>query len=90
MRGLMISSILATDMGVHFDYMKKLGTLKEKLEADRNMDNWNGRHLEETKVLACALLIKCADISNVVSNRQMEEERLKFKTKYNFSFIELC
>lgn len=68
MRSLMISSILATDMGVHFDYMKKLGTLKEKFEADSNIDNWNGRQLEDVKVLACALLIKCADISNVVSN----------------------
>ncbi|KAL7918894.1 hypothetical protein ACQKWADRAFT_216755 [Trichoderma austrokoningii] len=65
MRSLMISSILATDMGVHFDYMKKLGALKEKLDSDRNIDNWNGRQLDETKILACALLIKCADISNV-------------------------
>lgn len=83
MRGLMISSILATDMGVHFDYMKKLGTLKEKLKADGNIDKWNGRQLEETKVLACALLIKCADISNVVSYIQIEEKTRKIKTIYN-------
>lgn len=83
MRGLMISSILATDMGVHFDYMKKLSTLKEKLEADRNFDKWNGRQLEETKVLACALLIKCADISNVVSYLQIDEKTLKLKSIHN-------
>ncbi|KAL7798356.1 phosphodiesterase [Trichoderma ceciliae] len=65
MRGLMISSILATDMGLHFDYMKKLGTLKESFQADSSIDSWNGRQIEDAKVLACSLLIKCADISNV-------------------------
>ncbi|KAL7944502.1 hypothetical protein V8C42DRAFT_346240 [Trichoderma barbatum] len=65
MRGLMISSILATDMGLHFDYMKKMATLKESFKADGNPENWNGRQLEDAKVLACSLLIKCADISNV-------------------------
>ena len=62
----MISSILATDMGLHFDYMKKLATLKQSFEADGNPAKWNGRQLEDAKVLVCSLLIKCADISNVV------------------------
>ncbi|PNY26133.1 Phosphodiesterase [Tolypocladium capitatum] len=65
MRNLMISSILATDMGLHFDYMKKLGDVQEKLHHDNSTDAWNGRQLEEHKALACSLLIKCADISNV-------------------------
>ncbi|RYP01895.1 hypothetical protein DL764_006042 [Monosporascus ibericus] len=65
MRSLMISSILATDMGLHFDYMKKLGDLQEKLHENNTTDGWNGRMLEEMTALACALLIKCADISNV-------------------------
>lgn len=69
MRSLMISSILATDMGLHFDYMKKLGDLQEKLQVDQSTDGWNGRMVEEQKALACSLLIKCADISNVVSSR---------------------
>lgn len=74
MRGLMISSILATDMGLHFDYMKKMATLKE------NPANWNGRQVEDAKVLACSLLIKCADISNVVCTvtkwrKEGEEEK---------------
>jgi 3',5'-cyclic-nucleotide phosphodiesterase len=67
MRQLMISSILATDMGLHFDYMKRLGFLQEKLHENGGTDGWNGRQLEDYRTLACALLIKCADISNVVS-----------------------
>lgn len=66
MRNLMISSILATDMQLHFDYMKRLGDVQEKLTANNSVDGWNGRQLEENRSLACSLLIKCADISNVV------------------------
>jgi hypothetical protein len=67
MRSLMISSILATDMGLHFDYMKKMGDLQDKLHENNSTEGWNGRMVDEQKALACALLIKCADISNVVS-----------------------
>lgn len=64
----MINSILATDMGLHFDYMKKLGWLQDKLHENKGTtDGWNGRLIEEQRTLACSLLIKCADISNVVS-----------------------
>lgn len=66
MRTLMISSILATDMGLHFDYMKKLGDLQDKLTENHSIDGWNGRMIEETTALLCSLIIKCADISNVV------------------------
>lgn len=65
MRQLMISSILATDMGLHFDYMKKLGWLQEKLHENGGTQGWNGRVVQEYRTLACSLLIKCADISNV-------------------------
>lgn len=65
MRQLMISSILATDMGLHFDYMKKLGWLQEKLHENGGTAGWNGRLIQEYRTLACSLLIKCADISNV-------------------------
>ncbi|KAF7879197.1 hypothetical protein EAF04_000395 [Stromatinia cepivora] len=66
MRQLMISTILATDMGLHFDYMKKLGYLQEKLHENGGVtDGWNGRTIEDQRTLACSLLIKCADISNV-------------------------
>ena len=65
MRALMISSILATDMGLHFDYMKKLADLQEKLRATSSIDDWPEAAKNEQKSLTCALLIKCADISNV-------------------------
>lgn len=68
MRQLMISSILATDMGLHFDYMKKLGWLQEKLHENGGTSGWNGRVVQEYRTLACSLLIKCADISNVARN----------------------
>ncbi|KAJ4268466.1 3',5'-cyclic-nucleotide phosphodiesterase [Fusarium torreyae] len=71
MRKLMISSILATDMGLHFDYMKKLGDVQERLQANNSTDGWNGRQIEENKSLACSLLIKCADISNVARNHEI-------------------
>lgn len=67
MRNLMISSILATDMGLHFDYMRKLGELQAKLRASDSTEGWTDATANENKALACALLIKCADISNVVS-----------------------
>ncbi|KUI60532.1 3',5'-cyclic-nucleotide phosphodiesterase regA [Cytospora mali] len=70
MRSLMISSILATDMGLHFDYMKRLADLKEKLSANDSTEGWNSRMVEEQKGLACALLIKCADICNVARKHE--------------------
>ena len=63
----MINSILATDMGVHFKYMADLGNLQEKFSDNkRSLDGWNVKQKEEFKELTCGLLIKCADISNVV------------------------
>ncbi|KAF1815717.1 HD-domain/PDEase-like protein [Eremomyces bilateralis CBS 781.70] len=66
MRKRMISAILATDMGLHFKYMADLGNLQEKLDHNEStLDGWNLKILEEYRDLACGLLIKCADISNV-------------------------
>lgn len=70
MRKLMISSILATDMGLHFEFIKRLGDVQAKLQENNSTDGWNGREIEDKKELACALLIKCADISNVVCVNQ--------------------
>jgi hypothetical protein len=68
MRKLMINSILATDMGLHFEYMTNLGNLQQKLAHNNNtLDGWKIKDLEKYRDLACGLLIKCADISNVVS-----------------------
>ena len=67
MRGLMINSILATDMGLHFKYMADLSNLQGKLEQDRSTQSWSQQTIDEHRTLICGLLIKCADISNVVS-----------------------
>ncbi|KAL8674045.1 MAG: hypothetical protein Q9168_001532 [Polycauliona sp. 1 TL-2023] len=65
MRGLMISSILATDMGLHFKYMADLSNLQEKIKQDRSTEGWSQQMIDEYRTLTCGLLIKCADISNV-------------------------
>ncbi|ORY08716.1 hypothetical protein BCR34DRAFT_389625 [Clohesyomyces aquaticus] len=66
MRKLMISSILATDMGLHFKYMTELNNVQLKLAHDEvGFDGWSAKVREEYKDLTCGLLIKCADISNV-------------------------
>lgn len=68
MRKLMINNILATDMGLHFKYMSDLGSLQQKLAHDKGeLDGWSVKVREEQKDLTCGLLIKCADICNVVS-----------------------
>ena len=66
MRGLLINSILATDMGVHFKYMADLGNLQDKVHHSKGIEGWSPQNLDEYRTLACGLLIKCADISNVV------------------------
>src|SRR5271169_5153067 len=67
LRKMMISSILATDMGVHSDYIQRLGQLQEKIHDSNTTDSWSPKDVEIFRVLTCGLLIKCADISNVVS-----------------------
>lgn len=55
-RKLLLGAVLATDMGVHFDFMTEFKNLLE------------GSHPAELKkrILVCQALIKCADISNPV------------------------
>ncbi len=53
-------------MGLHFDYMKKLAETQAKLLENNSTDGWSDRTIEDSRALACALLIKSADISNVV------------------------
>lgn len=66
MRRLMIQSILATDMGMHFKYMEDLGNLQQKVHDNQGTDGWSPQVLQSYRTLICGLLIKCADISNVV------------------------
>lgn len=65
MRKLMISSILATDMGCHADYMQQLGNLQAKIHESNTTESWTPKEIEQFRILTCGLLIKCADISNV-------------------------
>ncbi|KAJ5788702.1 hypothetical protein N7457_003692 [Penicillium paradoxum] len=66
LRKLLISSILATDMGVHQKFMQRMGSFQEKFhENNRSVDGWKPQDVDMYKTLVCGLLIKCADISNV-------------------------
>ncbi|KAJ5245908.1 hypothetical protein N7468_000891 [Penicillium chermesinum] len=66
LRKLLISSILATDMGVHQKFMERMGSLQEKFyENGKSVEGWKPQDIEMYKSLVCGLLIKCADISNV-------------------------
>lgn len=64
-RNTMISTILATDMQRHFDYMNQLGELKQKLGDDDSMEDWCDKDKEHARELVMAILMKAADISNV-------------------------
>jgi 3',5'-cyclic-nucleotide phosphodiesterase len=66
-RKMIIDMILATDMGLHFDFMGKLDKLRKKYEKDGGPSAWDEKLVSDYRTLLCALIIKCADISNVVS-----------------------
>ncbi|KAK9477151.1 hypothetical protein V1514DRAFT_334673 [Lipomyces japonicus] len=53
-------AVLATDMGVHFEYMKRLDRMKR----------YGLENTDRGKRLLCSTLIKCADVSNVA--RELE------------------
>lgn len=66
MRALMISSILATDMGVHNHYMEAMTKTREEYHLHRGGGKcWEPRDPDGCRALLCALIIKCADIGNV-------------------------
>lgn len=65
-RPTMISTILATDMQRHFEYMGHLTDLKQKMEgSDSELADWNDKDKDHARELIMALLLKAADISNV-------------------------
>ena len=67
MRKLMVSAILATDMESHPSYIMRLRTLNEALLVNGNsLDNMTDQCLKDYRDLVCCLLLKCADICNVV------------------------
>ncbi|KAK4169406.1 3',5'-cyclic-nucleotide phosphodiesterase regA [Cladorrhinum sp. PSN259] len=66
MRSLVLNSILATDMSLHHEYMCKMNALKDALDqSNGSTDSWDMKQIQDRTALTCALLIKCADISNV-------------------------
>ncbi|KAK9495833.1 hypothetical protein V1508DRAFT_347705 [Lipomyces doorenjongii] len=61
-KDLIVDAVLATDMALHFDYMRKLdGILLDGAVLVTDDETENVRR----KRLLCSTLIKCADISNV-------------------------
>lgn len=67
LRRLMINAILATDMNNHHVYTGDLAKLNEATSGGNDLDGLDDKKLEDYRVLLCCLLIKCADICNVVS-----------------------
>ncbi|EEP81816.1 conserved hypothetical protein [Uncinocarpus reesii 1704] len=66
LRKLMIDSILATDMGIHNVFMESLGALQQRYRSNnRAIWGWEPKDIDNHRALLCAMLIKCADISNV-------------------------
>ncbi|KAG2232414.1 hypothetical protein INT48_005717 [Thamnidium elegans] len=63
-RKLVITSILATDMALHSDYVIKINEQKLRLEESDPYD-WDAAKCLEERLLFCSGLMKCADISNV-------------------------
>ncbi|KAF9972429.1 3',5'-cyclic-nucleotide phosphodiesterase [Actinomortierella ambigua] len=69
-RKMVVSTILATDMGLHFDYVGKIKEQANRVRA-RNEDPLAPQNkmpaaniVEQERLVLCGTLIKCADISN--------------------------
>lgn len=70
-RGALVDTVLATDMGLHFRWIKDFNDL---IDERGPLDSTYGSQTEDgkkrVKILACQALMKCADISNPVSPRR--------------------
>ncbi|KAI8098956.1 uncharacterized protein BX664DRAFT_309976 [Halteromyces radiatus] len=62
-RKIIVQSILATDMGLHDDYVNKIQAQKTRLDL-QPVDVKDQEQAENEIILICGSLIKCADISN--------------------------
>ncbi|KAI9270020.1 hypothetical protein EDC94DRAFT_597850 [Helicostylum pulchrum] len=58
-RKTVVSTILATDMSLHNDYVSKIKEQANRFNTNSHLDE------QEERNLLCSALIKCADISNV-------------------------
>jgi len=67
-RKLMISTILATDMTLHGQYMKQLELFRDTWERNgKSVQGWDETTMDQHRELLACLIIKCGDICNVVS-----------------------
>lgn len=63
-RKIVVSSVLATDMALHHEYVSKIK--EQAARFDKNTTTAaSAIHEDEERILLCSALIKCADISNV-------------------------
>lgn len=59
-RKILYSSVLATDMSLHFAWIARLKDFGASLRAERTSKD------EDDRIMLCQAIIKCADISNPV------------------------
>ena len=59
-RNVLYSSILATDMSLHFAWIARLKDFGASLRTEKEPSD------EDDRVMLCQAIIKCADISNPV------------------------
>ncbi|KAI9014000.1 hypothetical protein CLU79DRAFT_871073 [Phycomyces nitens] len=62
-RKVVVSSILATDMGRHDEYVKKVEEQSIRLKSN-GINFQDENQCEQERLIICGALIKCADISN--------------------------
>lgn len=69
-RKVLYSSVLATDMSLHFAWIARLKDFGAAIEGGEIelADRQGADLLEEDRIMICQSLIKCADISNPVSH----------------------
>lgn len=68
-RGALVDTVLATDMSLHFKWIKDFNDLiDERGPLDTTFHTQCEKAKRRVKILACQALMKCADISNPVSN----------------------
>ena len=65
-RKVLYSSILATDMSLHFAWIARLKEFGASLQSDRERVSSE----EDDRIMLCQAIIKCADISNPVGQPQ--------------------
>jgi 3',5'-cyclic-nucleotide phosphodiesterase len=89
LRKLGISTILATDMGVHFKFMGSLAELQSKYHANEDLQTWSSQDRDTYKTLMCGLIIKCADISNVVRSPNINFANMLWLLTLNLCRLDL-